>query len=255
MGILRERTSAQYNANEMSVIHLVRHGQASFGSDDYDRLSPRGQQQVERLAAHWQALGDRPTGLYCGPLRRQRQTAELLASNGQLTIVEHPDFKEFEASNVLHAYAVAAGLAGADETPLSLERHQAPTTTAHSPDDLKRFQRGLEAATLAWVRGELHGEFEPWIHFNQRVADALEHVITDAGRGQNIVVCTSAGVIGAAVGHIMGLHAEAAIRLSWVLLNASVTSVLFDDRRRSVLCFNSLSHLERPDYRNLLTRI
>ncbi|MGA1354838.1 MAG: histidine phosphatase family protein [Candidatus Limnocylindrus sp.] len=239
----------------MSVIHLVRHGQASFGSHDYDRLSPLGQQQVQRLASHWQSLGDQPSALYCGPLRRQRQTAELLADGTALAITEHPDFKEFEASQVLNAYALAAGLLDSDTPPLSLERHQAATEGTPDPKDLRRFQQGLEAATLAWVRGELQGDFESWSHFNTRVIGALESVINATGRGQQVVVCTSAGVIGAVVGHVMGLQAEAAVRLSWVLLNASVSSILFDDRRRSIMRFNVLAHLEQPGYRNLLTRI
>ncbi len=33
----------------MGTLYLVRHGQASFGSDDYDRLSPLGQRQSQRL--------------------------------------------------------------------------------------------------------------------------------------------------------------------------------------------------------------
>lgn len=239
----------------MSVLHLVRHGQASFGSHDYDRLSPRGMQQVERLAAHWRALGDQPTALYSGPLRRQRQTAELIAGDAKLDIIEHPGFKEFEASKVLHAYSLASGLADSGAAPLALERYQAPTAAQQDPEDLRRFQLGLEAATLAWVRNELHGDFEPWSAFTARVMAALDEVIASAGRGQHLVVCTSAGVIGAAVGHVMGLNAESSIRLSWVLLNASVSSLLFDDRRRSVLRFNALPHLEQPGYQTLLTRI
>ncbi|NDB25614.1 MAG: histidine phosphatase family protein, partial [Gammaproteobacteria bacterium] len=37
----------------MSTIHLIRHGQASFGAADYDRLSSLGEQQVEHLRDHY----------------------------------------------------------------------------------------------------------------------------------------------------------------------------------------------------------
>ena len=33
----------------MGTIYLVRHGQASFGSDDYDQLSPLGEEQSWHL--------------------------------------------------------------------------------------------------------------------------------------------------------------------------------------------------------------
>lgn len=36
----------------MSVIYLVRHGQASFGSDDYDRLSTIGREQAQALGEY-----------------------------------------------------------------------------------------------------------------------------------------------------------------------------------------------------------
>jgi broad specificity phosphatase PhoE len=36
----------------MSEIYLIRHGQASFGSDNYDRLSPLGVRQAQCLAKH-----------------------------------------------------------------------------------------------------------------------------------------------------------------------------------------------------------
>ena len=36
----------------MGTLYLVRHGQASFGADDYDQLSPLGQQQAVRLGEY-----------------------------------------------------------------------------------------------------------------------------------------------------------------------------------------------------------
>ncbi|PCI45804.1 MAG: histidine phosphatase family protein, partial [Alphaproteobacteria bacterium] len=37
----------------MAEIYLVRHGQASFNTDDYDRLSDRGRQQSEYLGQYF----------------------------------------------------------------------------------------------------------------------------------------------------------------------------------------------------------
>jgi len=41
----------------MSEIFFVRHGQASFGSDDYDRLSPLGVRQAKILARYLAQTG------------------------------------------------------------------------------------------------------------------------------------------------------------------------------------------------------
>ena len=37
----------------MGTLYLVRHGQASFGADDYDNLSPLGHQQSQRLGVYF----------------------------------------------------------------------------------------------------------------------------------------------------------------------------------------------------------
>lgn len=41
----------------MGSIYLIRHGQASFGADDYDVLSPVGVRQAEVLGKHLEQLG------------------------------------------------------------------------------------------------------------------------------------------------------------------------------------------------------
>jgi broad specificity phosphatase PhoE len=40
----------------MGQLLLVRHGQASFGADDYDQLSDLGQKQSIRLGEYWQQM-------------------------------------------------------------------------------------------------------------------------------------------------------------------------------------------------------
>jgi hypothetical protein len=40
----------------MSRFYLVRHGQAPFGTDDYDGLTATGIARCEQLARHWHAV-------------------------------------------------------------------------------------------------------------------------------------------------------------------------------------------------------
>ncbi|MDB5743488.1 MAG: Phosphoglycerate mutase [Polaromonas sp.] len=58
----------------MGTLYLVRHGQASFGADDYDVLSPLGRQQSVRLGAYFQYRGVRFEAALTGTLNRQLQT-------------------------------------------------------------------------------------------------------------------------------------------------------------------------------------
>ncbi|MEO8161748.1 MAG: histidine phosphatase family protein, partial [Arenimonas sp.] len=62
----------------MSLL-LVRHGQASAGSADYDRLSERGIEQCRRLG-HWlAATGHEFDALVMGGMRRHAQSAAAIA--------------------------------------------------------------------------------------------------------------------------------------------------------------------------------
>ena len=60
----------------MSVLYLVRHGQASFGTDDYDRLSDLGKEQSRITGRFLAAQGIEPDRIVHGEMLRQRQTAE-----------------------------------------------------------------------------------------------------------------------------------------------------------------------------------
>ena len=55
----------------MSMIYLIRHGQASFGKEDYDQLSPLGKRQAHILAQHFLNTGFHPDAAYSGTMARQ----------------------------------------------------------------------------------------------------------------------------------------------------------------------------------------
>ena len=63
----------------MGQVHFVRHGQASFGTDDYDRLSPLGWQQARWLGRHLSETGHRYDAVVSGGMRRHRETAQAIA--------------------------------------------------------------------------------------------------------------------------------------------------------------------------------
>ena len=58
----------------MGTLYLVRHGQASFGAEDYDRLSPMGMQQSVRLGEYFARKGVRFEAAITGTLVRHAQT-------------------------------------------------------------------------------------------------------------------------------------------------------------------------------------
>ncbi len=58
----------------MGTLYLVRHGQASFGADDYDKLSALGHRQSVRLGEHFALKGLRFDAVMAGTLRRHLET-------------------------------------------------------------------------------------------------------------------------------------------------------------------------------------
>lgn len=226
----------------MSLLYLVRHGQASFGAENYDQLSALGREQAAHLRAHWQAQGESIQSIVSGTLHRQQTTAEIIAAAFGQPVITQRAFDEYDAGALLRLHAERTGSSVID------------LQGTDGRIDPRAFQRRLETVGLAWLRGELAAaNLESWSAFRERVATGLEQIMRTERSAQRLVVCTSAGVIGAAVGHLLNLPDTEALKLSWSVFNASVTRIQFDDRRRSLLGFNSIAHLEHPERRSLIT--
>ena len=54
----------------MGVLYLIRHGQASFGTDDYDRLSDLGHEQSRLAGRHLGGQGVHPIRIVHGQIGR-----------------------------------------------------------------------------------------------------------------------------------------------------------------------------------------
>ena len=229
----------------MSMLYLIRHGQASFGTADYDRLSELGAQQVRHLREHLEAAEGPLQALFSGRLRRQRETAQILAGAAAPPVHALEAFDEYDAESILRLHAATTG-------------DGQPPSAAAIAGDARAFQRRLESAGIAWVEGALDEALgrtggERWHAFRTRVAAGLENLMQREGRGRRAAVCTSAGVIGAAVGHVLGLADREALRLSWSIHNSSITRLQYDGSRVSLLTFNAVPHLERNDRLSMIT--
>lgn len=217
----------------MGVVLLVRHGQASFGADDYDVLSPVGWQQG-RLLGDWLAQrGVVPTAVVRGGLRRHRETLEAMTETAGWTLEPEvdPDWDEFDHLGIVASHPEVAE---AEKGPL----------------DRKAFQRIFEEATARWTAGE--GQYdEPWTGFVARTRRALDRVVASAGSGQTVVVVTSGGVIGVLAAALADPDDDnpAALARRWsrlnaVTVNSSVTRLVAGSTGPRVLTFNEHPHLE-----------
>lgn len=232
----------------MSELILVRHGQASFGADSYDKLSPVGVQQVEILSRHWQTLSEQFDVCYAGTLRRQQETAAaLLPLVKAADISIHPGLNEYNGESLIRIYlrdhAAREGLGELEGQPLR---------------DRKRFQLILEAATRHWIDGTLmpgedDQDFEPWRNFKQRVQFTLDELMRAHTGGARVLVSTSGGVIALALQYALQLPDNQAVATNWMVNNSSVTRLVYGRGKVSLAVFNALTHLETPALRELIT--
>ena len=207
----------------MGSIHLVRHGQASFGADDYDQLSERGFEQASALGISWEASGWFPTAAVAGGLKRHAQTA--------IAVID--------ACGEGDGYDVDDGWDEYDH--LALAQAEDPLVMG---GDNKQFQATLNVALERWMSGE-PGAGETFAQFSERVLGALDRAVAQAGAGQRVVVFTSGGVISLVVSHLLAGDASLFRRLNDVVVNAGVTTIISGSTGPRLLAFNEHVHLPR----------
>jgi broad specificity phosphatase PhoE len=206
----------------MGQILLVRHGQASWGAEDYDVLSTLGEQQAEVLGqALARLLGDaEPDRLVHGTMQRQQRTAELAAKAAGWSVEPTID----ERWNEMDHLAV-----------LALQ----PRDFDGEPDRAQ-FQAWFEAATSRWTSGSHDDEYaESFPRFRARVRDGVE-ALADVGTA---VVVTSGGPISAVTAELLGAGTPTYERLAPVVVNSSVTRVVSGRRGLTLVSFNDHAHL------------
>lgn len=235
----------------MSRLLLVRHGQASAGSADYDRLSELGWRQAAELGRHWARLDVVPDRVVVGPCRRQWETAEAVAAvfaggpqpwpepERLVELDEHDGYQVFTRSLPLLAESDAEARSALEMVDEPLDR------------DMRLYYRVYRRATRRWARGELGlppGEprLEDWPVFRRRAEKALTRLLDGGEGGRTVAAFTSAGPVAVAVGRALGLDDEAVLRLSWTIRNCAVSEFLFSGERFSLHSFNSQLHLAEP---------
>ena len=223
----------------MGNLYLVRHGQASFGADDYDQLSELGSRQSARLGEYFADKGLQFEAAYTGTLKRHAQTLNGICLG--LGEALQPGTKQVIAGlNEYDGEAVIRAIA-----PHPLER---PTTPELYRDHFRMLRDGL----TQWMNGVISPHGMPcYDDFVAGVVGALD-VIRKQHTG-NVLVVSSGGPISTAVGHLLGTSPETTIELNYRIRNSSVTEFTFTPKRHTVLTYNTLPHLDATEYASWIT--
>ena len=220
----------------MKVIYLVRHGQASFGERDYDKLSPLGHEQSELVANYLTAKGIVFDAVFGGSLTRHQQTAQPWLVNHAKHLIVNQHWNEFNHEELIQ---------------------RAKVNHASKVKNLKHAsnERLLELFSLAvkdWINPENdHQYFETWPAFNERVSNALTETIVNTEKYG--LVFTSGGVIASIIGRCWQLDAQQTMKLNWTLVNTGVTKLLIDGRSINVSTINEYPHLDNEKQKFKIT--
>jgi broad specificity phosphatase PhoE len=235
----------------MSHLFLVRHGQASFLEENYDKLSPKGEAQARMLGEYWARLKVSFDEVYSGPRVRQQDTARIAgeAYRGaglpwpQLQML--PEFDEFQAELVIAK--TLPGLRVSDEGIRRLYAHF--ESAQDRAEQFKRFQRIFEVIVGRWAAGELTvGGVEPWAGFVTRVGQGLDTLALNGNRGRRIAVFCSGGPIGVAMQRALNLSTADMLKTAWMMCNCGYSSFVFSGNRFTLTSYNSYPHITGSDF-------
>lgn len=208
---------------------MIRHGQASFGADDYDRLSDTGVKQSELAGDYLRHIGWVPDRVLCGTLKRQRDT---LAGMGFAPDAEHAGLNEYDFHNLLEVRFGSSDL-GSVIT------------------DRKTHFRALRETLLDWQGGGLTGAGESWQDFCDRIDAARQSAC--APGAERVLVASSGGAIARLVSAALGTDGASMIALNLQIKNAALTRFIFTQRPFFLHSFNETPHLDGPDVQHWMT--
>jgi broad specificity phosphatase PhoE len=220
----------------MGAIYLVRHGQASFGKLDYDRLSETGYEQARVLGTALRQRIPQIDAVATGAMVRHRQTADACLQAMQRTIVcqEIPGFNEFDHDQIIQRYE-----------PRYTNRLALTFDMAKSLKPRRAFQEMFEKAVARWISGQYDSDYtESWSSFRARCVHALDTLIESLGPSKTAIVFTSGGPITAICQRHLHIPDEHAFKLNWTLTNCAVTKFIYGSRGLYMSTVNDHAHFE-----------
>lgn len=233
----------------MGTIWLIRHGQASFGASDYDRLSETGVLQSMILGQFLFKSQVDYRKVFSGSMNRQMDTAKIaMAAAADWSEDTEPvideRFNEYDFIPIIHSQLPDL----LEDDPALAEDFQDIFSNNH------RFQKIFGRIMKRWISGTNDKPgVESYREYSLRVSKGIENLAENGDSGKPIAVFTSGGVISIAMQVALGLSDHEAMRLGWYIRNASVSVFRYSKARFDLVSFNSTAHLELESDEGLLT--
>src|SRR5579872_5054321 len=215
----------------MGTIYLVRHGQAAFGTDHYDRLTEIGFSKARLLGEYFGRRNLSFDAVFTGTLRRQSETAQgILAGHRQLAPPSAPE--SFPGLDEYKPEAVMMALNGRFPTPELAAARRDPVV-------VREHFRILREALLAWAEDRTAPEGMPaWREFQDNAVAAVVEARRRFPDG-NVLIVSSGGPIAAVVAAALNAPPATAVELNLRIRNSSLTEFAATPRRHNLVSFNA----------------
>ena len=221
----------------MATLYLIRHGQASFGSDNYDKLSELGCRQAEVLGHYLRDVGIHLDAAYSGDLQRQQKTAALALSSQAQAVDVTVDARFNEVNNEEHLEHLL---------PLVMEANPAIKAIVDGGlGNSKNYQKIIEAVFQYWTApGFEHPEIQSWREYSEDAWAAMQAVMDTQGAGKTIGIFTSGGTIATLVSQVLGVAGSPhTYKFYEPVINCSMTQLFYNGSKVSLSYFNEHAFL------------
>lgn len=221
----------------MATIYVIRHGQASFGAENYDQLSPLGQRQADVTGEYLARAGIQFDSVYSGDLSRQRETCERAIASQRQPVPHTVDARFNEVRNDEQVEKLAPVLVETDPAIRGLMEKGLSSS--------KDYQKVIKAVFNYWVANDCssHG-IQSWDEYSGLVRDALRDVMVNEGSGKTVGIFTSGGTIATLVTMVLGLGGKETYTFYEPVFNCSVTQFFYSGDNISLSYFNDRSFLQ-----------
>lgn len=224
----------------MSKIYLFRHAQASYMSANYDKLSPKGEDQSLLLGKWIKSQNISFHKVYRGSLFRHQQTYEIASKECRLNdCVILDGLKEHQAPAALKM--LLPSLIKEDPIIADLSRKIGEQPDKQKHFSLKTFDYFMEG----WTSGRFTYEgLQDWVEFKSMVTECFQSILAEIKKDETIAIFTSGGTKTAILNHVLKLTDDAtAARMNVAFHNASTTELLYNQEACSLYKFNQVHYL------------
>jgi broad specificity phosphatase PhoE len=221
----------------MATIYLIRHGQASFGAADYDKLSELGCQQAQVVGEYLRDGKITFDAVYSGDLLRQRETARLAIASQPEEVTHHIDLRFNEIQNDEQLKYLLPEVVKSNPAIEALVERGLSSS--------KDYQKVIDAVFNYWVSPRCNdSRIQSWADYSGGTRQAMLELMQAQGGGKTVGIFTSGGTIATIVAQVLGLGGEETYRFYEPMFNCSVSQLFYSGTRVSLSYFNDRSFLQ-----------